>query len=98
MESQVVTESPELDAAIVNPANWGNEDWVHAQFAWLRDNAPIRHLSPDGFDPFWSIARHADIRYIESDKTLFINDPRPLLSPKLLNAVVMQLTGRRHLV
>ncbi len=98
MESQVVTESPELDAAIVNPANWGNEDWVNAQLAWLRENAPIRHMSPDGFDPFWSITRHADIRSIESDKTLFVNDPRPLLTPKLLNAIVKELTGRRHLV
>ena len=74
------------------------KNWVHAQFAWLRENAPIRWMSPDGFEPFWSITRHADIRFIESDKALFINDPRPLLSPMLLNAVVQQLTGRRHLV
>ena len=98
MESQVLTESPELDDGLVNPANWGNENWVHAQFAWLRENAPVRRMSPDGFDPFWSVTRHADIRAIESNKTLFINDPRPLLSPKLLNAVIESLTGRRHLV
>ena len=98
MESQIFTESPELDAAIVNSARWGDEDWVHAQFAWLRENAPIRKMSPDGFEPFWSITRHADIRSIESNKTLFINDPRPLLSPLLLNEIVRQLTGRRHLV
>ena len=41
MESPIFTESPELDAGIVNPANWGDEDWVHAQFTWLRENAPI---------------------------------------------------------
>ena len=91
-------DSPELDAGIVNPANWADEAWVHAQFAWLRENAPIRRISPDGFEDFWSIVRHADIRSIESDETLFINDPRPILTPKLLNAVVKQLTGRRHLV
>lgn len=98
MESQIFTESPELDAAIVSPSRWADEDWVHAQFSWLRENAPIRWMSPDGFEPFWSITRHADIRSIESDKALFVNDPRPLLSPMLLNAVVRQLTGRRHLV
>jgi len=98
MQSQVFSESPELDAGLVNPANWGDEDWVHAQFSWLREHAPICHLSPDGFDPFWSVTRHADIRSIESDKALFVNDPRPLLVPRLLNAVVEQLTGRRHLV
>ena len=98
MESQVFTESPELDAAIVNSSRWADENWMHAQFAWLRENAPIRKMSPDGFEPFWSITRHADIRSIESNKALFINDPRPLLSPKLLDAIVLQLTGRRHLV
>ena len=98
MKSEVLTESPELDAAIVNPACWGDENWVHAQFAWLRDNAPIRRMSPDGFEPFWSITRHADIRDIESRKSLFINDPRPLLAPLMFGAFVQQLTGRRHLV
>ena len=95
---EICTESPELDGAIVSPANWAHENWVHAQFAWLRENDPIRWMSPDGFDPFWSITRHGDIRSIESDKSLFINDPRPLLTPRMLNAVVEHLTGRRHLV
>ena len=98
MKSEVLTESPELDAAIVNPACWGDENWVHAQFAWLRDNAPIRRMSPDGFEPFWSVTRHADIRDIESRKALFINDPRPILAPLMFGAFVQQLTGRRHLV
>ena len=98
MESQIFTASPELDAAIVHAANWGDEDWVHAQFKWLRENAPIRRMSPDGFEPFWSITRHADIRDIESRKALFINDSRPILAPLMFGAFVQQLTGRRHLV
>ncbi len=98
MESQIFTESPELDDAIVNSANWADENWVHAQLAWLRENAPIRRMSPNGFEPFWSITRHADIRSIESDKALFINDPRPFLGPLLLKAVILELTGRQHLV
>ena len=94
----VLAESPELDAAMVDPAHWGDEGWVHAQFAWLRANAPVRRMAPDGFEPFWSIARHQDVMAVEGDKRRFINDPRPILAPKLTEALLQHLAGRRHLV
>ena len=98
MTLDVVTQSPELDAALVDPRRWASEDWVHAQFAWLRDNDPVRWMAPNGFDPFFSVTRHADIKAIESDKRLFVNDPRPILSGKILEAMTQHLVGRRHLV
>ena len=98
MAFEVVASSPALDAALVDPQRWADEEWLHGQFAWLRANAPIRRLAPDGFDPFWSIARHADIKAIEGDKRLFINDPRPILGPRMLAALIQNLSGRRHLV
>ena len=98
MDHPVATASPDLDQAIVNPKLWADEDWLHAQFAWLRANDPVRCMAPDGFEPFWSITRHADIMAIEGDKRLFINDPRPILGPKMLEAMVQALAGRRHLV
>ena len=98
MKYDVATASPDLDAAIVSARRWADEEWLHAQFAWLRANAPIRRMTPDGYDPFWSITRHADILAIEGDKRLFINDPRPILGPKMFDALVLHLTGRRHLV
>ena len=98
MALDVVTESPELDDALVSTKRWADEAWVHAQFAWLRENDPVRWMSPNGFDPFYSVTRHADIKAIESDKKLFINDPRPILSGKILEAMTRYLAGRRHLV
>ena len=95
---QIFTESPELDDGLVEPANWGNEAWVHDQFAWLRRHEPLRRMEPDGFEPFWSLSRHADVKAVESDHRLFINDPRPILGPRMLDALVQQLVGRRHLV
>ena len=98
MRYEVATSSPDLDAAIVNARQWADEDWLHAQFAWLRANDPVRMMTPDGYDPFWSITRHADILAIEGDKRLFVNDPRPILTPKMFDALVLHMTGRRHLV
>lgn len=95
---RIFTESPSLDDALVDSVRWADEGWVHAQFAWLRGHEPIRWMTPNGFDPYWSIARHADIKAIEGNKRLFINDPRPILGGRMLDALVQQLFGRRHLV
>jgi hypothetical protein len=32
----LITQSPALDNALVDPSNWADERWVHEQFAWLR--------------------------------------------------------------
>ena len=98
LESEIFTESPDLDNAIVDTALWADEDWLHAQFAWLRHNSPVRKMSPEGFIPFWSIARYDDILRVEGDKDLFINDPRPILAPQMLQDMVEYMFGRRHLV
>ena len=94
----VLTESPELDSAMVDPAHWGDENWLHAQFAWLRANAPLRRMASEGFEPFWSVTRHQDVMAIEGNKRGFINDPRPILAPKFTEALLQHLSGRRHLV
>ena len=95
---QVLKKSPEIDNAIVSPTNWGDEKWVHEQFAWLRSNEPLKYLSPDGFEPFWNVTKYEDIKTFEGDKRLFVNDPRPTLSMSFVAEAIEQLTGRKHLV
>ncbi len=94
----ILTTSPALDNALVNPENWADESWVLEQFAWLRANDPIRRLSPEGFEPFWNLTRYNDIKQVEQLKQVFINDPRPVLGPEMMQAMVQQMSGRKHLV
>lgn len=94
----VHTTSPELDQALVNPAFWSDEQGVHEQLAWLRQNDPLRFLQPEGFDPFWNVTRYDDIKAIEGNKRVFINDPRPTLSEKGTAEMVQAVIGRKHLV
>lgn len=94
----LLTTFPEIDQAIVDPVNWADEQGIHTQLTWLRQNEPLRLLEPEGFDPFWNVTRYADIREIEGNKQVFINDPRPTLGPKGMQDVIEQLTGRKHLV
>ena len=92
------TTSPDLDNAIVDPANWADEQGIHAQLRWLRENNPVRHLAPAGFEPFWNLSKYADIKEVEQNKRLFINDPRPTLAPAATTGFVQMMTGRKHLV
>ena len=92
------TSSPALDNAIVDPACWSDERGIHEQLRWLRANRPVTHLAPEGFEPFWSVAKHAHIKEIERAGDIFIHDPRPTLAPRRATLAVQQLTGRKHLV
>ena len=84
---EILTSSPELDEGLIKPENWANEDWIHSQLKWLRENDPLRLTEPDGFDPFWNVTKYHDIKEVEQNKSVFINDPRPVLGPKMVNAV-----------
>ena len=95
---EIKTTSPELDEELISPSNWANEKWIHAQFEWLRTNDPLRRTEPNGFDPFWNITKYHDIKEVEQNKSVFINDPRPVLSPKMVSAMVEQMAGRKHLI
>ncbi len=92
------TTSPELDNAIVDPANWADEQGIHEQLRWLREHDPVRRLAPAGFEPFWNLTKYADIKEVEQNKRLFINDPRPTLAPTATTQFVQLMTGRKHLV
>ncbi|MEM1435316.1 MAG: cytochrome P450 [Pseudomonadota bacterium] len=97
-ESVPLIESPAIDEALVNPEFWSHEQAVHEQLRWLRANDPVRYLEPEGFDPFWSITRYEDIKTLEANKTIFINDPRPTLQPKMMTQMLEAMSGRKHLV
>lgn len=93
-----LTSSPELDNAIVRPDFWANEKGIHEQLTWLRQNDPLRQLSPVSYEPFWNVTKYADIKEIESNKAVFVNDPRPTLAEKGHMERVESVLGRRHLV
>lgn len=92
------TQSPDLDNALVNPANWADDAGIHEQFTWLRNNDPMRFMQPEGFDPFWNLTKHEDIKQVEGKKRIFINDPRAVLAPKGRDELVTAITGHKHLV
>jgi len=86
-----------IDDEIVNPELFANEDEIHALFTKLRKEDPVRLMKPQGFRPFWSITKHADILEIEKQSDKFVNRLRTYLSPIEGEEWVKSVTGDTHL-
>jgi cytochrome P450 len=93
-----IPEDAALDQALIDPVTWADEARIHAYLTWLRANDPVRYMTPEGYEPFYAITKHADVMAIERDKQGFINDPRPTLAPTMVTEAIAALTGRKHLV
>jgi cytochrome P450 len=91
------TDKAAFDAAIVDPDSYAHEERYHAIFKYLREEAPVYWCEPDGYRPFWTVARHADIRRVELDNETFLNDPRLTLATVADEKRIMALTGGNKL-
>src|SRR5262245_40641403 len=86
-----------LDGAIVNPDLYADEDAIHAIYASLRRDDPVRLIKPAGFRPFWAITKHADILEVEKRSDIFVNRLRTYLSTEAAEDWIKQTTGDTHL-
>ena len=82
-----------FDAAIVDPDSYAHEERYHAIFSHLREHAPVYWCEPAGYRPFWTVARHADIKRVELDTDTFLNDPRLTIATIADEQRILQLTG-----
>jgi cytochrome P450 len=68
-----------LDAAtldIASSEHYENHGYPHAEWRWLRKNAPVFWYDRPNVEPFWAITKHADIIEIGKQPTVFLNAPR----------------------
>lgn len=69
---KVMTQSPELDRALVDSSNWADKPSAQGQLTRLCANAPLQPLSLEGFEPFWNVSRYNDIEAFEDNRQVFI--------------------------
>ncbi len=68
-----------LDNALVSNVTYGDDKEIHALLTDLRKNDPVHWTEPEGYRPFWSITKYADILEIEKLNDQFLNEPRSVL-------------------
>jgi cholest-4-en-3-one 26-monooxygenase len=81
--------SPSLDLDpstldIATPAHYQAHGYPHAEWTWLRRNAPVFWYERDNVNPFWAVTRQADIVAISKQPQRFLNAPRLAVFMKAL--------------
>lgn len=85
-----------LDNSLVNPVAYADES-IHDTYRRLRAEDPVHWTQPDGFRPFWSITRHADITAVSKANDRFINRLRTYISPVEAEEWTKSVSGDTHL-
>lgn len=85
-----------MDDEIVNPELYASEE-IHDVYTQLRREDPLHWTHPEGFRPFWSVTKQADILEIERQHPIFINSARTYLSPIAGEEWIKSTTGDTHL-
>jgi cytochrome P450 len=71
----------EAGRVFVDPTAYAEESRFHEATSYLRRHDPVHWVEEAGYLPFWAVTRHADVRAVERDNSLFLSAPRPLLQP-----------------
>lgn len=58
---------------LVEPESYSERGYPHAEWAKLREAAPVQKFEPEGWPAFWAITRHADIVEISKNPDAFVN-------------------------
>jgi cytochrome P450 len=86
-------------ASIADPAFYTNPSNLDRVFADLRRDAPVHWTVPEGYRPFWTISKHADIKEISRQPALFLNEPRAVLVSDAAAAEIRKRAGgSRHMI
>jgi cytochrome P450 len=85
-----------IDDEIVHPDLYASGE-IHEVYARVRRSDPVYWTQPEGFRPFWSITKHADILEIERQNDVFVNRHRTYLSPIAGEEWIQSMTGDTHL-
>jgi cholest-4-en-3-one 26-monooxygenase len=66
MNAQVDSPSAIDPLDLVDPTRFAERGYPEAVWTRLRHESPVAYLEPPGYEPFWAIAKHADIVDIAS--------------------------------
>ena len=56
---------------LVDPDRYARRGYPHDVWTRLRAEAPVAYFTPDGYEPFWAIAKHADVMEVAKQPERF---------------------------
>src|SRR5258708_39437422 len=83
---------------VVDPVLYADETRFHQMLTELRRQEPVRWTEPSDYQPFWALAKHADIMEVERQSSQFIVGPRNRLKTIKEEERVRSKTGGNALM
>ena len=84
----------DLAQSIIDPRSYARREIADEAFRKIRAEAPLDVAELEGFDPFWVVSRHADIKEIERQADIFRNGEKStFISNREGEARVRMITG-----
>ena len=64
----------DIARAVMLPVSYTDENIFLPASKWLRENRPIGRAMIDGWDPVWLISKYEDVKAIELNAKMFLNN------------------------
>jgi hypothetical protein len=81
---------------LASAATFARPDEVYEIYRRLRRDAPLIHVAPEGYRPFWLLTRHDDIVAVERDAETFRAGDRTMLLPEKVEEIYLRKYGDRN--
>ena len=88
--------APFVAADVLNPTLMGREESMHALFDHLREHDPVSRVEHPDYEPFWSLTRYQDVRFVGSHNDRFLSAPRTVLVPVEFERLLLEQFGTRN--
>jgi len=80
-----------LDAELM-----GHEKTMYGLFDYLRENDPVALVEHPDYEPFWSLSKYDDIKFVGSNNDRFLSAPRTVLMPAAYEEALLAQFGTRN--
>jgi cytochrome P450 len=74
----------------------GHETTMHGLFDYLRERDPVSWVEHPDYEPFWSLTRYDDIKFVGSNNDRFLSAPRTVLVPIEMEELLLKQFGTRN--
>jgi cytochrome P450 len=85
---------------LIDPESFARDGYPHELWKRLRAEAPVARFEPPGYEPFWTITKHADIIQVSTQPLRFSSAPGLTLrragAPPVHSEMVVMVDPPRH--
>lgn len=83
-------------ADVLNAELMGHETTMHGLFDYFREHDPVSLVEHEEYQPFWSLTKYDDIKFVGSNNDRFLSAPRTVLIPIEFEEMLLEKFGTRN--